>query len=145
MHAATRVENEVAMISLAAAALAGFKPHIVPSIYAWASAATPSSHGWILQELMPGVPVDGLFPSMVAEQKKNLFSQMASILRALQEYQLPDTIAGFGGVTFNDTGRIVSAAMPTVRAGPWQSFEDSYRARLEVALEKADKNQYIQG
>ena len=29
-----RVENEVAMITLASAALAGFEPHVVPSVYA---------------------------------------------------------------------------------------------------------------
>ena len=70
---------------------------------------------------------------------------MAVLLKALQDYQLPDSIAGFGGVTFDHDGRIVSAAMTSVGAGPWPSYQDSFQGRLEVALRKADANSYIWG
>lgn len=52
---------------------------------------------------------------------------------------------GFGGVTFDDTGHIVSTAMTSVGVGPWSSYEASFEGRLEVALQKADANPYIQG
>ncbi|WEW59970.1 hypothetical protein PRK78_005452 [Emydomyces testavorans] len=145
MHPATRIENEVAIISLAAAALDGFVPHVVPSVYAWGSAATGRAPGWILQELMPGTPLDDAFRGMDLPQKKNIFAQQAALLKALQDYQLPDSITGFGGVTFDDAGRIVSAAMPTVGVGPWPSYEASFKGRLEVALKRADANPYIRG
>ena len=45
MNQKTRVENEMAIISLAASALSGFEPHVVPSVYGWGSAATLSSQG----------------------------------------------------------------------------------------------------
>jgi hypothetical protein len=35
MNLATRVENEVAIISLASAALRDFQPHVVPRVYGW--------------------------------------------------------------------------------------------------------------
>jgi hypothetical protein len=92
MHAHTRVENEVAMISLAAAALSGFKPHVVPSVYSWGSVALPSSQGWILQELMPGTPVSEAFDSMPSGEKKSILAQMAEILKALQDFKLPSSI-----------------------------------------------------
>ncbi|OCL06955.1 hypothetical protein AOQ84DRAFT_409907 [Glonium stellatum] len=145
MHRETRVENEVAIISLAAAALKDFQPYVVPSVYAWGSAAAESSYGWTIQELMPGAPVDEAFPLMDLQQKKQIFAQMAKLLKALQEYQLPETIIAFGGVTFNENGRIVSAAMPTVGKGPWPSYEASFRGRIEEAFWKADANPYIQG
>lgn len=88
MNQKTRVENEVAIDSLAASALGGFEPHVVPSVYGWGSAATPSSQGWILQELIPRTPVDESFESMHLDQKKNILAQMAKILKALQDFSL---------------------------------------------------------
>lgn len=143
MHAATRVENEVAIISLAFTALRGFRPHVVPRVYGWGSAK--SGQGWILQEFMPGLPVNEAFGTMDHDQKKEIFVQMAELLKALQEYKLPETITDFGGVTYNDDGQIISAIMPTVGTGPWRSFEASFVGRLEVGLKKADKNPYIKG
>lgn len=145
MHHETRIENEVALISLAAAALKDFQPHIVPSIYAWGSGADKSSYGWTIQELMPGLSLDEAFPSMDLEHKKQIFAQMAKIVKALQDYKLPDTITEFGGVTFDEDGRIVSAAMPTVGQGPWPTYEASFRGRIELALREADENPRIRG
>lgn len=88
----TRVENEVATIALASAALAGFVPHVVPSVYAWGSAAIESSQGWIIQGLMPGAPLDESFGAMELEQKREMFAQMAKLLKALQDYKLPASI-----------------------------------------------------
>jgi hypothetical protein len=143
MHAATRVENEVAIISLASAALRGLQPHVVPHIYGWGSAK--SGQGWILQELMPGSPVDEAFKTMDHEQKKKIFVEMTELLKGLQEYKLPKTITAFGGMTYDDAGQIISEAMPSVGAGPWPSFEASFIGRLEVALKKPDENPYIKG
>ncbi|KAF2810720.1 uncharacterized protein BDZ99DRAFT_561103 [Mytilinidion resinicola] len=145
MNPKTRIENEVAIITLASAALRDFQPHVVPSIYAWGSAATSSSQGWILQELMPGTPVDEAFDTLDLPQKQQIFAQMAQLLKALQDYKLPESITGFGGVTFDETGRIVSTAMTSVGLGPWPSYEASFKDRLELALRKADVNPYIQG
>jgi hypothetical protein len=145
MHHETRIENEVAIISLAATALKDFQPHVVPSIYAWGSSAATSSHGWTIQELMPGVSLDTVFSSLDLGYKKQLFTQMAKIIKALQDYQLPNTITGIGGVTFDENGQIVSAAMPTNGRGPWPSYEAYFRDRIEHALKVADANSYIRG
>ncbi|KAF2969011.1 hypothetical protein GQX73_g4574 [Xylaria multiplex] len=145
MSPKTRVENEVALISLAADALKHFRPPVVPSVYAWGSAAAMSSQGWIIQQLMPGEPVENSYESMDLQQKKAILSQMAKLLKGLQDYQLPETITGFGGVTFDEKGRIVSTAMTSVGAGPWLTYEASFKGRLEVALQRADANPYIQG
>jgi len=145
MHAHTRVENEVAIISLAAAALSSCKPHVVPSVYGWGTAAPPSSQGWILQELMPGVSVAEAFENVPLREKKNVLAQMARILKALQDYQLPSSIEHYGGVTFDRDGQIVSTAMTSVGSGPWQSYEDYFRDRLGRALKQADSNPYIKG
>lgn len=145
MHAHTRIEDEVGIISLAAAALSGFTPHIVPSVHGWASAATPSSQGWILQEFMPGESVNEEFESMSLGEKKPILAQMAEILKALQDFQLPSSIENYGGVTFNDADQMVSAAMTSVGSGPWPLYMDYFQDRLQRALQQADSNPYIKG
>ncbi|CAG8973049.1 hypothetical protein HYALB_00010823 [Hymenoscyphus albidus] len=145
MNPATRIENEVAIIALASAALKHIHPRIVPSVYGWGSAALQSSPGWIIQELMPGTPVDESFDDMSLEKKRSILEQMGRILKSLQDYELPPSITGYGGVTFDETGRKISAAMTSVGAGPWDSYEASFEGRLRVALRKANQNPYIQG
>lgn len=103
MNQKTRVENKVPC-SLSSKRLRATRR----SVYGWGSAATPSSQGWILQELMPGTPLDGSFESMHLDRKKNTLAQMAKFLKALQDFALPENIKGYGGVTFDDSGRIVS-------------------------------------
>lgn len=139
------MENDVAIISLAATALSSFKPHVIPSVYDWGSAAAPLSRGWILQELMPGTPIDESFDTMHLDQQKNILTQMANFLQALQDFKLPDGITDFGGVTFTDSGRIVSASMTSVGIGPWSSYEAHFRDRLQLALQRADINPYVKG
>ncbi|KAF2278697.1 uncharacterized protein EI97DRAFT_465117 [Westerdykella ornata] len=145
MNPETRVENEVAIISLAAMALRDFSPPIVPSVYAWGSATSLSSQGWILQELMPGAPVDDKLDSMFIEEKQTVLAQMARILKALQDFDLPENIKEYGGVTFESSGNMISAPMTSVGSGPWHTYEDYFRDRLERALKKSDENPYIKG
>lgn len=145
MHHETRVQNEVGILALASAALRHIKPTIVPRVFGWGGASREHL-GWILQELMPGAPLLEAFnETMPFDQKKGVLAQMAGLLKALQDYPLPESIEGWGGVTYDPSGAIVSAPMISVGAGPWSSLEDSFRGRLKAALAKADSNPYIQG
>ncbi|KAL4797171.1 hypothetical protein BDV19DRAFT_387703 [Aspergillus venezuelensis] len=126
--------------------LASFDPHVVPSVYGWGSAAgnAGTAQGWILQDFMPGTSLDEIFRDMSHEEKAGAFAQMAALLKALQDYQLPQNLT-FGGVTFDGKGQVLSTAMTSVGAGPWSSYEDSFKSRLKVALQKADADSHIQG
>lgn len=145
MHQETRVQNEVGILTLASAALRHIKPTVVPRVFGWGGASREHP-GWILQELMPGALLAETYSkTMSLDQKKGILAQMAGLLKALQDYPLPESIKGWGGVTFDESGAIVSAPMTSVGAGPWPSLEDSFRGRLKVALTKADKNPYLKG
>ncbi|KAF1837266.1 hypothetical protein BDW02DRAFT_595765 [Decorospora gaudefroyi] len=127
MHAHARVENEVAVISLAAAALSGFKPHVIPSVRC--------------------CPEHQLANYLIAwlSGKRKASLPRSEILKALQDFQLPSSIEQYGGVTFDGAGQIVSTAMTSVGSGPWHLYEDCFRDRLERALRQADVNPYIRG
>lgn len=145
MHPETRIQNEVSILTLASAALQHIEPRVVPRVYAW-DGAKGDRTGWILQELMPGQPLAEPFEeSMCLEQKRGIFHQISTILKALQEYPLPPSIRGWGGLTFSEDGSIISAPMVSVGAGPWNSLEHSFKGRLEAALTKADASPLLQG
>ncbi|EJT79678.1 hypothetical protein GGTG_04762 [Gaeumannomyces tritici R3-111a-1] len=143
VHFDTRVENEIAIMTLASTALRNVGLDVVPRIFAWANGAT--SQGWILQERMPGTPGDEAFKTMPLDLKKVTIRDMAKILKGLQSCKLPDSIDGFGGLTFDGAGRIVSGPMSNVRAGPWPSYQEYYLERLQKMLADADANPTIQG
>ncbi|KAM7185525.1 hypothetical protein V8F33_012335 [Rhypophila sp. PSN 637] len=126
MHQETRVQNEVAILTLASAALRHIEPNIVPWVFGWGPGALQG-------------------PSKSLEEKKNILGQMARILKGLQDYPLPSSIQGWGGLTFDDNGVIISSPMPSVGAGPWPSLEESYRARLKVALGRVEENPHLKG
>lgn len=149
MESANRVENEVAIMTLARAALdPNFEPHVVPRLYGWAGTTSEKGErqqGWILQELMPGIPLDEKLDDIELEEKKEIFSQIAKLLKGLQDFELPASITQYGGLTFDDESNIVSAPMTTTSTGPWPSYEAAFEAQLKQALEKADENSYIRG
>lgn len=145
MHQTTRVQNEVGILTLAAAALSHIKPAVVPRVFGWGGADHESS-GWILEEMMPGVSLAEAFTNLTSiDRKREILAQIARLLKALQEYSLPKSIEGWGGVTFDDSGTIISAPMPSVGTGPWHSFEDSDWERFEQVLAQTNENPYLMG
>ncbi|KAJ5322840.1 hypothetical protein N7452_011129 [Penicillium brevicompactum] len=136
-------------MTLARAALdPNFEPHVVPRLYGWTGTTSEKGEpqqGWILQELMPGIPLEEKLDDMEFEEKKEMFSQIARILKGLQDFQLPASITQYGGLTFDDENNIVSSPMTTTSNGPWSSYEAAFEAQLKQALEKADENSYIRG
>ncbi|SMQ51036.1 unnamed protein product [Zymoseptoria tritici ST99CH_3D7] len=152
-----RVENEVAAMHLASAALSSLQHgrKVVPSVYGWASAAGGGSNGsesqgWTLQEALPGIELDAALPQLTLEQKAGIMAQLAEIIGALQKYNLPSTVTGFGGLSIVSSGpttadTIVSGPSPLESAGPWDSYEAFFRQLLSKALASTDTNPHIDG
>jgi len=92
---------------------------------------------------MPSASLDESFDAMDLEQKRQIFAQIARLLKSLQDYKLPENVASFGSVTIGDTGCTISTARASVGAEPWPSYESSFKGQLEVVLQKANANPYI--
>ena len=80
MHYETRIQNEVGMLTLASAALQHIKPSVVPQVFGW-GAANREHLGWILEELMPGVPLAEHFNTMSFHQKKEIWRRLQNCLK----------------------------------------------------------------
>ncbi|KAK0701689.1 hypothetical protein B0T26DRAFT_681813 [Lasiosphaeria miniovina] len=85
----------------------------------------------------------GMHQETRVQNEVSMLTLASAALRHIEphvDYPLPESIKGWGGVTFDDSGAIVSAPMVSVGAGPWSSLEESYRDRLKAALAKTDTN-----
>lgn len=139
----TRVENEVASLSIARDALQAEFPGFVPRVFGWGSAR--DGQGWILQEYMTGSPLLDDFGQMSDVDKACILRQMADVLSSFQLIELPATIQDYGGLGFDSSGEYVSAPMSIMDAGPFSTYEDLVRATIRSKLIKADTDPQVEG
>lgn len=141
---AVKVENTVAMMQLTRQALSAL--NIVPKVYAWSSAGEPSGTGWILEEYMPGIEVESKFHTeLTRENQHSILSQMAAILKAVQDFDLPPKASGFGGLAFNDAGEIVNGPyVVEPYDGPYPDMISMYKGMLQAQLKEADRS-FVKG
>lgn len=149
LNAAVRVQNEVAAIHLTQKALARYPSTIVPKVYGWESAdgadETGGIHGWILEESMRGSPLDVIFPTLPFEDKRTIISQIAQIFKAIQTFQLPETVKQIGGLGFNKEGDIISGPFTIPMGGPFSTYSEMFKANLDLQLQAAERIPLIGG
>ncbi|KAK9426447.1 putative Aminoglycoside phosphotransferase domain-containing protein [Seiridium unicorne] len=150
----TRVENEVAAMTLMRDALSSLTDQLVPQVYDWASSSNSNSIlGFILQEYKSGVGLDKAFGYAgnneikgLAEGKKRwILRQIAEVLKLIQTYRLPTSIQGYGGLRFNETGQIVTGPTTIPYGGPFKTLQEMYTQALKNQLQEADRNHIVRG
>lgn len=106
------VQSEVASMTLARNALDSLSTHIVPHVYDWKD-ATADEPGWILLEFLPGEPLElGAFKKLDRVAKQNILRQVALVFKSLQQYEVPASVKGYGGLGFAEDGSIVVGPTP---------------------------------
>ncbi|KAI5237519.1 hypothetical protein E4T43_07987 [Aureobasidium subglaciale] len=142
---AVKVENTVATMHLARKALSSLK--IVPKVYAWSASGEPSDHGWILEEYMPGIEVESKFHSeLTQDQQHRILSQMAAILKKVQDFELPSQASGFGGLRFDVDGNVVNGPFVVEPYdGPYPDIKSMYKGMLKAQLAEADRSRVARG
>lgn len=103
-------------------ALSIYDPNLVPEVYGWNSAA--EGQGWIVEQCMPGEPLDKAFPTLAPLQQRDILSQLAQVFKMIQKYELPSTITKYGGIGFGEKGAIVSGPITFPWGGPFDKYED---------------------
>ena len=82
---------------------------------------------------------------MSDEDKACILRQMADVLTVLQQYQLPATVEGYGGLNFGPSGEYVSGPLSILHAGPFTSYGDFVKATIQSKLTKADTDSQVEG
>lgn len=146
-----RVASEVACSILARQALekAGLG-QIVPATYAWAAPKSvdvieEENFGWVVSEHKGGQDLDGQLPSLPQDERDDVLDQIAKIVSALQQLPIPAAADKFGGLTFDNQGKIVSAQMTIIKGGPFGDYADVWTARLQDQLRDAEAAPALNG
>ncbi|KAJ7684539.1 kinase-like domain-containing protein [Mycena polygramma] len=142
-----RVQNEVAGLALVRQYLVSVVR--VPDVYAWSEGRGPEENPFIIMELLPGIPLDTVWPSLDLPSRLPILSQIANVLLALRSIPIPvpstPSTFAFGGLTFSASGKITTAIHPNAIGGPFRTAEDQWLSMLSNQLRVADKNAFIKG
>jgi hypothetical protein len=140
---AVKVENTVATMQLVRLALSRQHLDIVPKVYAWSKTGGPSGNGWIMEQFMLGANIEPEFHgSLSTDSQRLVLRQVAEVLKAVQDFELPAAAAGFGGLAFDKAnhGSVVSG--PFVIEPYTDAYSDMksfYQGMLQAQLAEADK------
>lgn len=151
LNNANRVENEVASQYLVRQSLEkDGRPLVVPAVYAWGSCRfdeqpDEAGFGWSIIEFKQGSDLDALFPTLSREAQTSVIEQIADAFQSIQGTRLPDSVAHFGALTFNERGQIVTGQMPLVVGGPWDTYIDLWTAKLKAQLLDSENSSLLRG
>ncbi|KAL3294812.1 phosphotransferase enzyme family protein [Colletotrichum asianum] len=138
-----RVQNEVAVMSLAREALEHHDTSLVPEVYGW----RPFSErvGWTLIEFKQGVPLGDKFPTLDSEKKRDLLRQIAQVFKHFQKYKPPESARTFGGLNFGPDGSLIGGPTPIAGGGPCTTLSDLYQEYFKTQIGFADKCDIVRG
>ncbi|KAG8169422.1 hypothetical protein KVR01_000167 [Diaporthe batatas] len=151
LNNANRVENEVAAQYLVRRSLEkDNRPPVVPAVYAWGSCRfheqpDESGFGWSILEFKQGSDLDGVFPTLSREAQTSVMEQIADAFLSIQRARVPDSVTGFGSLTFSESGQIVTGEMPLVVGGPWDTYTSLWTAKLKAQVLDSDKSSVLRG
>ncbi|KAJ7349038.1 hypothetical protein DFH08DRAFT_807622 [Mycena albidolilacea] len=141
-----RVQNEVAALALVRQPLASVVR--VPDVYAWSEGREPDEIPFIIMELLPGIPLDTIWPQLDLPSRLPVLSQVRDIL-TIRSIRIPVPCTpsnyAFGGLTFSVSGSITTTVHPNGIGGPFQSAEGQWLSMLDNQLRAADRNIFIKG
>jgi hypothetical protein len=105
---------------LARQALTTYKDRPIPNTYACRSSA--EDYEWILQEYMEGIQLEEEIHGLDRDDLQDILHQIANVFKLIQSYSLPDSVNCYGGLTFNDSGEIVTGPTTIPCGGPFSEF-----------------------
>jgi hypothetical protein len=131
-------------MSLMREALVGYDEDLIPQVYAW-NPSSEGGRGWILQEFKQGVQLDQAFGDLNQDHQRDLVRQIARVFKIIQDYRLPSSARGFGGLTFDSSGNIVTGPTTIPCGGPFHEFHHMYVQMLRRQLDESDTSERLQG
>lgn len=134
------IENKVAMTSLFANAFD--KSDMVPVTYGWGQL---NGAAWMLRRCMPGTPARDVFARSIPEQQQHILQQLAYIVAKIRDFKIPQEVAKYGGVKWDDDGHLVSIPAVLTHQGPFQNLYDAVVARFMGQIHVAEENHITRG
>lgn len=144
MEDSVRVRNEVALLALAREALKDVNPDLIPRLYSWGDSAANGEY--ILEEFMAGEVMEyDELKALDEDATKKIFAQIAPAVAALQKFELPETIKGYGSFTVSDDGVFGATKNVFCTGGPYDTYNEYLKATLKWQLEQSEGVSLIKG
>ncbi|KAH0386117.1 hypothetical protein KCU92_g2899, partial [Aureobasidium melanogenum] len=118
------------------------KSDIVPATYGWGQL---DSVPWMLRRCMPGTPARDVFARSSSEQRQHILQQLAYIVAKIRDFKIPQEVAKYGGVKWDDDGHLVSIPAVLTHQGPFQTLYDVVVARFMGQIHIAEENRITRG
>jgi len=125
---------------------------IVPQVYAWSKTGGPADNGWIIEQHMPGVDIEADFHTNLSrDAQRHVLGQVAEVLKTVQDFKLPATASGFGGLAFDndklekDNNVIGGPFVVEPYTGPYPDMKSFYKGMLSAQLKEADRSAVAKG
>lgn len=138
-----RVQNEVAAMKLMREALSGHSESLVPRVFGWSPAS--EGRGWIMQEFKHGLQLDAVFGGLPEERQVDVLNQVAAVYKLIQDFRVPNSVQGYGGLSFDDSGRVRSGPTTIPCGGPFSQFYEMYAQMLRRQLDETDTSERLRG
>jgi len=90
-------------------------------------------------EFMPGKTLADAFASLEPEKKADIVQQIARVVKGIQDFELPPSAKGFGGLNFDGEGSIIIRPTPIHGGGPCDTLAELYTEDFHTQLSFADK------
>lgn len=74
-----------------------------------------------------------------------MIQQIAELVKSFQELEIPQSMKGYGGMTFDGEGNIVGGELTTYKAGPFKTYSEMMKAMLCEKLATADASDILRG
>ncbi|KAL1843347.1 hypothetical protein VTK73DRAFT_2868 [Phialemonium thermophilum] len=145
---AVRVRNEVACLALGRQALASVDARLVPRVYAWNDRLDAEGGGlrWILEEWKGGETWSADRVEALDEETQRLvLDQLAAVVKAFQDFRLPDGSRGFGGLTFDDDGVLANTASTIPCGGPFATYADFLKGMCLWQRAASERSPHLNG
>ncbi|KAH8590718.1 kinase-like domain-containing protein [Bisporella sp. PMI_857] len=140
-----RTENEVAAITLFQRALSNNSTRIIPLVYGWSPASSLTGYAYILQQHLPGISIEHTFKDLSLTQKREVLNCVAKVLRQIQDYELPKSVEGYGGLGFDEKGQVITGPLTVGFGGPWNDWKGMYLGKYEAQLRNLDTVGFLGG
>ncbi|KAJ3499668.1 hypothetical protein NLG97_g134 [Lecanicillium saksenae] len=146
-----RIKNEVAFLVLAREALATAEANLVPRVFYWedddaADRDTSVCQSYIIEEFKSGETISFAdFKALSYHDKQSICDQLAHVVAAWQSFELPASVRGYGGLTFDNNGTFSSTKNIFRTGGPFSTYSEYLKATIRWQLENSEHVEAING
>ncbi|KAK9235164.1 hypothetical protein V1525DRAFT_284321 [Lipomyces kononenkoae] len=142
-----RVRNEVAFLALGRDVFSSIDTSLVPRVFAWEdNTSLGPGFRWILEEWKDGETLTAEnVEALNDEMQRFVLDQLAAVVKSFHKYSLPDSVRGFGGLSFDEHGILSNTASTIPCGGPFPTYSSFLKGMCKWQIEASERSTHLNG